>query len=213
MKTTAFGVSCLAIVMTTLIALLQIVNLNTRSVDIQDNLQEALETSLSTAMSEHGYTIGSDDELVADVSEGVVLAVNDPHADITVQVNKVDKDLGIVSVKVTVKYPSVLNGNAQTGGAGSTVTAERTIILEPDNPAQAGQHEVTFLTPDGALYKRYLLTEDSQHLPYPSYPAGNGQTFVGWTDKATGTLYSSRDKFSVLPLDKSYTFVAVLQPR
>jgi len=199
--------------MTALIALLQVVTINTRSVDIQDNLQEALETSLSTAMSEHGYSIDTDDELVADVAEGLALAVNDPRADITVQVNKVDRDLGLISVKVTAKYPSVLNANPQAGGTGSTVTAERTVILEQSKTISAGQHEVKFMGPDGALYKRYLLTEGSQKLPYPSYPAPSGKTFVGWKDKATGTTYRTAAALGALPLTKDHEFTAVLQAR
>ncbi len=213
MKTTAFGVSCLGIVITTIIALLQIVNIDTRATSLQDSLQEAMETSLSTAMNERAYTVRDENELVADIVEGVALSLSDPRAELTVQVNEVDKTLGIVSLKVTARYPSVMNGQAAQAKAGSTVSAERTILLEQYDTTTAGKHEVRFVDPSGALFKRYLLTADSQRLPYPAYPAPPGLTFVGW--QSDDRLYAPGDlnTFNQLALDRDYEFTAVVEPR
>ena len=69
MKTTSFGVSALAIVFFTILAVVQLCTVNTRATNLEDNLQHALESSLSTAMSDNSYTIATKDELVS-VSSG-----------------------------------------------------------------------------------------------------------------------------------------------
>jgi hypothetical protein len=214
MKTTAFGVSALAIVMTTLIALLQIVTINTRATSLQDNLQEAMETSLATAMDERSYTIADEDQLVADVVEGIALTLDDPRADLTVQVNEADQTLGILSMTVTARYPSVMSGNPEKAGEGSTVTAARTVILEQTDAQTPGTHTVTFLNPDRSLYKAYTLTTGSP-LPYPSYPETRGECLFGWMGDDHGhETYRADSPGAVatlknLPLTEDYAFIAV----
>lgn len=104
MKTTAFGISGLGIVLFTILAVLQLVSGHTRTVNLQDNLQQALESSLETAMnSEKAYTIATNDELVADVLEGIAVRLDD-NCELRLEVNEVDKTLGIISVKATAYY-------------------------------------------------------------------------------------------------------------
>jgi hypothetical protein len=225
-KTTAFGVSCLAIVMTTLIALLQIVTINTRAASLQDNLQDAMESSLATAMDERSYTIADSDQLVADVVEGIALTLNDPHAELTVEVTEADQTLGILSLTATARYPSVASGDPADAGTGSTVTATRTVILERADTRTPGSHTIRFLTPAASsdpfanateLYKEYTLTEGAPFPPYPAYTDRAGkQCLVGWMDTGgQGRLYraanpSDRSDFKSLTVDGDHEFVAVL---
>lgn len=104
MKTAAFGMSGLAIVMFTVLAVLQISTGHTRTINLQDNLQQVLEASLETAMDNgKSYTIATNDELIADVLEGIAMRLDD-NCELRLEVNEVDKTLGILSVKATVYY-------------------------------------------------------------------------------------------------------------
>jgi hypothetical protein len=204
MKTTAFGVSALAIVVMVFVALLQVVSVDTRAVSLQDTLHGAIEASLDTALSTRAYTIEDEDELVADVVQGVVLELDDPQAKLEVQVNEVDRILGIVSMKLTGRYPSV-------SGSESVVSVERTVILEHVANAPApGTHTVIFKSPTGETVKSYTLTEKSQKLPYPGYIAGAGKTFLGWD--RNGVFYANtaagKTALQNLALDTDYLFTA-----
>lgn len=127
MKTTAFGISGLGIVLFTILAVLQLVSGHTRTVNLQDNLQQALESSLETAMdSDRSYTIATNDELVADVLEGIAMRLDD-NCELRLEVNEVDKTLGIISVKATAYY---MSSNMDTNGDG--VVDERDTFKDVD---------------------------------------------------------------------------------
>jgi len=178
MKTTAFGVAAMGIVMFVFIALLQLVTFDTRAVSLQDTLQGAMENSLSTALNQRAYAVDDQDELVADVVQGVVLELNDPRAELDVTVNAADRTLGLLSMTLTAHYPSVNSGDPQDG---TTVSVDGTVILEHvNNEAMAGTQVVVFESAAGDGVKRYSLTTNSQQLPYPTYSPGGDKTFVGW---------------------------------
>lgn len=200
----AFGVSCLAVVTLVFVALLQIVNVDTRAVNLQDSLHAAMSSSLDTALNERAYSIDDEDQLVADVVQGIILELNDPKVELEIQVNSVDRVLGIVSMKVTGKFHSV-------SGSTSTVSVERTVLLEHvDNVPGPGFQLVVFKSPAGDAVKTYTLKANSQKLPYPGYTAGAGKTFQGW--EHGGAFYpdtaSGKTALGNLPLDKDYAFVA-----
>lgn len=204
MKTVAFGVSALLIVVSVFVGLLQVVNYDTREASLKDTLHGAMEASLNTALDARAYTIEDEDQLVADVVQGVVLDLNDPDAAIEVQVNEVDRVLGIISMKVTARYPS-------TSGATSVVSVERTVLLEHvDQQEGPGSHRIMFQNPSGETVKSYTLKEHSQQLPYPGYAAPAGTTFLGW--ELDGRLYENTEAGKAdlqgLALDKDYLFVA-----
>ena len=64
MKTIAFGVCGLAIVVMSFVGLLQVVSVDTREVNLRDTLYGAMEASLDTALNTRAYVIGDEDELV-----------------------------------------------------------------------------------------------------------------------------------------------------
>lgn len=204
MKTISFGVCGLAIVVMVFVGLLQVVNYDTRTVNLQDTLHSAMSSSLDTALSTRAYTIDDEDELVADVVQGVILALEDPEAELQVQVNEVDRLLGIVSMKVTATYHSV-------SGKTSTASVERTVILEHvENAPAPGSHTVRFQDKAGVPVKVYILKTGSQKLPYVAYNAPSGKSFQGW--ELGGAFYpntpAGKTALGNLPLDKDYVFVA-----
>lgn len=186
------------------VGLLQVVNVDTRAVSLQDTLHGAMEASVDTALNTRAYTIDDEEALVADVVQGVVLELDDPQAELEVQVNEVDRNLGIISMKVTGRYPSV-------NGTPSVVSVERTVILEHvDNGPGPGFHETLFQNPAGGTVKAYTLKENSQKLPYPGYTPGAGKSFLGWQHE--GKFYANNPAGQAalrnLPLDRDYTFTA-----
>lgn len=223
MKTTAFGVSGLAIVIMTIFAVLQIVSGHTRSVNLQDNLQQALASSLETSL-EGDYPIRTDDELVADVLEGLALRLDD-NCELDVTVNAIDRTRGLLSVKVTAHY---MTRHQDTNGDGtiderdsfvdinrdgkldakdhvSTVTAERTVLLEEYDVAAIGTHTISFEIIDSqgvsAMYKKYILTEGHQML-VPKNPTVN---FDGYW-YLDGQTRMTREQIKQLPVDQNYRF-------
>lgn len=211
MKTSAFGVACLGIFVTTIMTLLQLVNIDTRAVNLQDNLQQALESSIDTAFDDRAYTIQDEQALVADVVEGIVTQLSDDNIELHVKVNEVDLALGIVSVEVTGKYRSVESGDLSAAGTGSTVKAERTVILEKFETESLGKFEVQLLNSSGGVFKSYSLTAGEK---FPTYPVGQvapGCTFTGWKDISSNRSYRASvpnevQAFNNLVLDKNYQF-------
>lgn len=204
MKTISFGVSALAITVMVFVGLLQIVNVDTRASNLQDSLHAALSSSLDTALNERAYTIDDEDQLVADVVQGVILELNDPTVELKITVNKVDRVLGIISMKVTGTFQSVSGGK-------STVSVERTVILEHvENPRLPDSYSIRFEDTDGTVIKTYWLMKNSQKLPYPMYRSLSGMIFEGWTRGATFYPNNAAGEAALgnLPLDRDYVFVA-----
>lgn len=221
MKTTAFGVSGFAIVFFTILAVLQLCSGHTRATNLQDNLQQALEASMKTAMdSTKSYAIDSDEELIADLLQGIAMRLDD-NCELSLEVNELDRTLGILSVKVTAYYMTQ-NQDTNANGDGtygdgvidendtltdqitSEVTAEHTMILEQFDMTSVGKHTITFqmVGDDGAIsiYKKYSLTK-GVNLMAPQNPVSNfdGHWYLG--DEAF-----TRDEIKAMTLDQDYTF-------
>lgn len=207
MKTATFGIVSFLITVFTIVAVLQVCNTHARSVNLQDNLQEAMETSLATAMDKNSYTIRNKDELVADVIEGVALYLDD-NCELQMNVKEVDPVLGILSIELTAYYTPTI-GVAANNGESSSVTVNRTVILEQYDLEMVGKHKVKYLITDvsgnSAIYKSYVFTE-GQSIFVPKDPAKPGMRFLGW--RYGGRTYT-RAEIQALPLSKDYEFTAV----
>lgn len=211
MKTTSFGISALAIVFFTILAVVQLCTVNTRTANLEDNLQHALESSLSTAMSDNSYTISTKDELVADVIEGIALYMDDlgPEDTLTLDVNEVDTDLGIVSVTATLKYvPVIGDKTTDTNGDGvvddnddskfTTVTAEKTVIFDEYDVPQVGKYTTTYVVVDKdgneAIYKSYTLSEGVKAMvPKDPYDGFSGTWYLGGSTPMTKDQIANTD--------------------
>ena len=207
MKTASFGIAGLGIVFFTILATLTVTTTHTRTVNLQDNLQRVLETSLETAMDERAYNINSDDELVADVVEGMALYLDD-NCDLKIEVNELDRTLGILSVKATVGYNPVTQGKLFDRNSDgvvddadrkrSEVTAERTVILEQYDVENPGKFKLAYYVVDGngrqAMYKTYQLTEGVKCMA-PKDPSANfdGRWYTSGGDAYTPAQIEAMD--------------------
>lgn len=211
MKTASFGISCFLITVFTIIGVLQVCNSGARAMNLQDNLQEAMEMSLSTAMDEKSYTIRNKDELVADVVEGIALYLDD-NCDIEINVKEADPVTGILSIQATAYYYPAIGAVEQPDGTQklSEVSVERTVILEQYDVEMAGKHSITYYLKDEAsVYKQYLLTEGHK-IFVPIQPKLSGKTFQGWKLNNRGSVLQKAD-IEAMTLDKDYEFYAVFR--
>lgn len=177
MKTVAFGISGLAIVMVVLVALLQIVNLDTRAMTFQSSLRHAMESSLDTAITEHAYSIADEEQLVADVIEGITLSLG-KNVELAVEVNGVDQELGLLSLTVEATFP----GSSEAESAPRVVRIEKTVILErSQDDTETDEVVVTFTDPLTNWGKTYRYSADSgQSIPFPTPALEEGWEFTGW---------------------------------
>lgn len=220
MKTAAFGIAGLSITFFTILAVLTVGTTHTRTVNLQDNLQHVLETSLETAMNQKAYDVNSDDELVADVIEGMALYLDD-NCDLQIEVNEIDRSLGILSVKATAGYNPVTHGKPKdVNGDGviddadkkrSEVTAERTVILEQYDVENPGKMTISYYIVDAsgraAMYKTYQLTEGVKCMA-PNDPTSN---FDGrWYDES-GRGYTP-DEIKAMDLTQDMKFYSEPKP-
>lgn len=202
MKTTTFGVVSWAITVVTIVIVLFICDNHSRTVNLQDNLQEAVESSLDTALCSRSYTIADADELIADMMEGIAVYLNNADS-LDVDVTSVDMNKGILSVRVTEHYKSV-------AGETSDISCEKTVLLDHYDTYNIVYGMYAY---DGSFvgYKTYEFSKASAHMLVPENPNIYGRTFLGWAmQKSDGTLTGimTEDEILDLPIDRDYTFIA-----
>lgn len=200
MKTTIFGCVGFAITVYTVVIVLSICNNHSRSVNLQDNLQEAVESSLETALCRHGYDISNSDELIADVLEGVALYIDD-NSTLDVEVRKADLTTGILSIRVVEHYTN-------HDGEITDIACDKTVILDHYDTYVANKYSVSYMikADDGSAvpYKTYQLM-DGVNMMVPVDPVVDGKTFVGWLLENEDI---TKEDIQNLPVNQSYVFVA-----
>lgn len=204
MKTSVYGMCCFIISIFSIVIVCQVCLANHRVNNLQDNLQEAMESSLNVAMSERSYSIDNAEELIADVIEGIVVYL-DNNAALDVNVKEADVQTGLLSIEVIEHYPTAAGGMQD-------IKCERTILLEHYSNNLPGSHEITYVikSTDGSggeiVYKQYTL-KDNVTMIVPKNPSINGYRFDGWALDGTNNVLSSAS-IQALPIDKDYKFVA-----
>lgn len=195
-----FGIVNFAITVITIVIVLSVCNNHSRSVNLQDNLQEAVESSMETALCRQGYTISNSDELIADVLEGIALYLDD-NSSLDVKVKKADLTTGILSIEVVEHYKN-------TNGDMVDISCEKTVILDHYDTYVANKYNISYMiqTADGTNvpYKTYQLM-DGANMMVPIDPVLDGQTFDGWLLDGDEI---SKDEILALPVNQSYVFVA-----
>ena len=203
MKTTSFGISAFLITVVTLIIIAEINLGATRQSLLEDNLNDGMSAALQMALDERGYAIGDENELVTDIVEYLSLYILE-DCSLDVEVIGADLSTGIVSLKVTEHYLTAF-------GRVKDITCTRTVLLE-DRPVDLPdsytvQYVIQDVTGRQVLYKKYTMREGSTIL-YPSVENYN-LPISGWAATPGGTILSAAEITS-LPLDKDYTFYAIL---
>lgn len=124
MKTVMFGCGNFLITIMTIVCVLHVCNFNTRSTNLQDNLHDAMQASLKTALYQEdaGYTIENANELVTDVLEGTALYLANGSA-LDVKINDVNLATGFLSMTITEHYVS-------PSGKTTDISCEQSVVLE-----------------------------------------------------------------------------------
>ena len=162
-----------------LLILLTIAGRMNRSMEIKSNLSSMVEETVENAAVNPKYTINNPEEYVADMAENLS-GLLDTDSDIMVEIEKADKERGMLAVKVTEKF---LHPNGKTG----TVSCERVVILNKLDEPQPGEFTVKFylskedINAGMSCYKTYHLQEGDTIIA-PAAPQKEGKTFNCWKD-------------------------------
>lgn len=150
-----------------------------RSTEIKSNLSSVVEETVENMAVNPKYTINNPEEYVADMAEHLS-GLLDTDSDIKVEIEKADKERGILAVKVTEVF---LHPNGRNG----TVSCERVVILNKLGEPQPEEFTVKFylskedMNADTSCYKVCNLLEGDT-VPMPVAPQKEGATFSGWRD-------------------------------
>ena len=92
-----------------------------REMELDDNLPSVVEETLAEVMEGKSYDITSENEMIADMVEDLSGKL-DSDCDITVNIENIDKEKGLMSVNVVVEYH-------HPNGKEGKVTCERTVVF------------------------------------------------------------------------------------
>lgn len=140
---------------------------STRSQELSDALDTALEGTLST-LSKGTYDISDTDEYIADLVSNIAGQIQS-DSELTVNILDADIEKGIMTVQVKEEYKHI---NGKTGA----VTASKTVLLEEQQTT--GDAEITdtvtinFYLPDNTLYKSYKVKKGTE-ISEPVAPREN----------------------------------------
>lgn len=130
---------------------------STRSQELSDALDTALEGTLST-LSKGTYDISDTDEYIADLVSNIAGQI---QSDSSLTVNILDADIekGIMTVQVKEEYKHI---NGKTGA----VTASKTVLLEEQQTTEDAEITdtvtINFYLPDNTLYKSYKVKKGTE---------------------------------------------------
>lgn len=167
----AIGILMLAVIMTIC------GNMN-RSVELQENLSTAMESSVKNLKEQE--TDRSDDEMLSECIESIALAV-DSEMEAAVEVYQADAGKGILSLRTVGRY-------IHPNGVEGETAWERTVIYERRGETEEMEaYEVSFYTSKeellrkGICYKSYSVME-GECITSPVEPQKSGMVFAGWKD-------------------------------
>ncbi len=143
-----------------------------RSMELKSNLSSAVEETVEI-MSTGKYDISNTNAFLADFTQNLS-GILDSDADITVKILNVDKEKGMLGVRVTAAF---VHPNGKPG----TVGYERNVVLNKREETEVQTYTVQFYLQPDKIYKTYSLCEgDSIHVP--ENPTSESGTFTGWAD-------------------------------
>lgn len=190
----------------------------TRQNELDANLSSAMERSMEIMTIDPTYTISREDNehLIADFIMNFLMRMSS-NSDFQIDVLGVDAEKGLLSVRVTETFPSLLFE--------STVTATRTIILEDYDNSGDEYFAVTFYDEysDGEFKNPFKQVQvyggSSLKGLNPVDPIKDGYTFKGWKlaskNDTTGkfeVLNNTYTSFDDLKVSQELRFVANWKP-
>lgn len=144
-----------------------------REMELDDNLPSVVEETLAEVMEGKSYDITSENEMIADLV-GDLSGKLDSDCDITVNIENIDKEKGLMSVNVVAEYH-------HPNGKEGKVTCERTVVFNKVQDVSSKLCRVTFFV-DGRTYKSCKILQGDL-VSVPVEPVADGKVFVEWTDE------------------------------
>lgn len=144
-----------------------------REMELDDNLPSVVEETLAEVMEGKSYDITSENEMIADMVEDLSGKL-DSDCDITVNIENIDKEKGLMSVNVVAEYH-------HPNGKEGKVTCERTVVFNKVQDVSSKLCRVIFFV-DGRTYKSCKILQGDL-VSVPVEPVADGKVFVEWTDE------------------------------
>jgi len=151
-----------------------LIGLNIYSIQREkEKLEDSLSQSVENALVEQ-FVNGNQDVVQQQLETDIKTALSYKQ-DVSVLVQALDLEKGLLSVKATEKIPLIT-------GTTKTIALEKTAIMDR---IQLKQKRVTvqFIV-DGEVYKQFQLTK-GEECPMPKPPA---EVFVGWVEYGTDSI-------------------------
>lgn len=157
---------------------------STRSQELSDALDTALEGTLST-LSKGTYDISDTDEYIADLVSNIAGQIQS-DSELTVNILDADIEKGIMTVQVKEEYKHV---NGKTGA----VTASKTVLLEEQQTTEDAEITdtvtINFYLPDNTLYKSYKVKKGTE-ISEPVAPSEN----IEWLENGVKVSFPLRSE-------------------
>lgn len=163
----------------TLVIVMSISGREHRSMEIKSGFSSVVEETVEDMLESGEYSIDSTNEFLADLSEDLS-QILDSDCELTVEVQQIDREKGLLSVKVTekFKYP-----NGRTG----SIEVEKTVLLsgQEESPEEQEEYAVSFylskedMEAGEECYKEYAAYAGGT-VPVPEDPQMDGSAFGGW---------------------------------
>ena len=172
MKNIIYGVVTLLIGVVVTLTIVTITGTMNREIELEDALQIAVKKSVEACTSRKGYDLDNNNQFVADLLVELSNEIEN-DADLEVEVMGVDKDKGVLSIRVTEYYTTATGTRKQA-------KCEATAYMDKGrNENSITGSIITFLDSDGS-YLGEQRVEDGKPVKATTTPAKAGYTFDGW---------------------------------
>ncbi len=173
MKHTVYGISLAVLAVMVVAIVLGVSGKNVRKNEMETALNTAIEQSLEQLRlekSDNRQELAGYQELIADFN-GLLLSQIESDSDLQVEILTADVKKGILDVRITQSYRTIL-------GRERKAECRKSVILE-EYSGKKEYHVVTFLV-DGEIYSRYSLYEGGKIIQ-PELPEKEGKVFQYWS--------------------------------
>ena len=190
MKNIVYGIVFAVLGVLIVLVLLTVNGKMTRQAEIDDSLASAVENAVDNCLNRKNYSIEDNKEFIADLNQEILAQIEN-DADIEIQINKADKQKGILSIKVIEHFK---NPNTKESKQEYSTTA----VL--DGQEKNKYYKITFEDGKGNILNVNYLASGTTIVP----PKNDNISY--WIDKDTNITVTEFGK-----VDNDRTFVPVLK--